>query len=43
MNMCTQQLYIESRRDLNKNVDSMNVSAAAGIILHNLLYCNDRK
>ncbi|KAI9556537.1 hypothetical protein GHT06_016327 [Daphnia sinensis] len=40
--LCTHQLYIEARPHLNKNVDSMNVSAAAAVILHTILNRSDR-
>lgn len=35
--MCSHQVYIGSKRNLNQNIDSMNVSAAAAVILHCLL------
>jgi len=37
MDACTRTVYIESRPNLHVSVDSMNVSAAAAVILHRLL------
>ncbi|XP_059351135.1 rRNA methyltransferase 1, mitochondrial-like [Daphnia carinata] len=42
VSLCTHRLYIEARPNLNKNIDSMNVSAAAAVILHTILNRSDR-
>ena len=37
MDLSTRQVHVESRLNLHMSVDSMNVSAAAAVILHRLL------